>query len=57
MKTGHALLMMTAGKLLQVICKEVHRTDMVIVENTDHVHITPMTILPVIVQMETDYDV
>ena len=32
---------------LRVICREVHRPDMVILENVDFVHRTPMTILPV----------
>lgn len=32
--------------ILQVMCKEVHRPDMVILENVDFVHRTPMTILP-----------
>ena len=43
--------------LLQVICKEVHRPDMVIVENVDYIHRTPMTILPVGAQMEINCDV
>ena len=32
--------------ILKVICNEVHRSDMVILENVDFVHRTPMTILP-----------
>ena len=42
--------------LLKVICKEVHRPDMPILENVDFVHRTPMTILPVGAMMEIDCD-
>ena len=42
--------------LLKVICGEVHRPDMVILENVDFVHRTPMTILPVGAMMEIDCD-
>ena len=43
--------------LWKVICKEVRRPDMVILENVDFVHRTPMTILPVGARMEIDCDV
>ena len=42
--------------LLKVICREVHRPDMVILENVDFVHRTPMTILPVGAMTEIDCD-
>jgi Uncharacterized proteins, homologs of microcin C7 resistance protein MccF len=42
--------------LFQVICREVHRPDMAIVENVDYIHRTPMTVLPVGAQMEIDCD-
>ena len=42
--------------ILQVICKEVHRPDMVILENVDYIHRTPMTILPTGALMEIDCD-
>ncbi len=32
--------------ILKVICREVHRPDMVILENVDFIHRTPMTVLP-----------
>ena len=41
----------------KVICKEVHRPDMVILENMDCIHRTPMTILPTGAWMEIDCDV
>lgn len=40
--------------LLKVINKEVHREDMVILENVDFVHHTPMTILPMGALCEID---
>ena len=43
--------------ILKVICKEVHRPDMVILENVDFIHRTPMTILPTGALMEIDCDV
>ena len=43
--------------ILKVICKEVHRPDMVILENMDFIHRTPMTILPTGALMEIDCDV
>ena len=43
--------------ILKVICKEVHRPDLVILENVDFVHRTPMTILPSGALMEIDCDV
>ena len=43
--------------LFKVILNEVHRPDLVIVENVDYIHRTPMTVLPVGAQMEIDCDV
>ena len=43
--------------ILKVICREVRRPDMVILENMDCIHRTPMTVLPVGAQMEIDCDV
>ena len=43
--------------LFKVILKEVHRPDMVIFENVDFIHRTPMTVLPVGAQMEIDCDI
>ncbi|MBR4724171.1 MAG: LD-carboxypeptidase [Lachnospiraceae bacterium] len=43
--------------ILKVMCKEVHRPDMVILENVDYIHRTPMTILPFGALMEIDCDV
>ena len=40
--------------LFKVILKEVHRPDMVIVENFDFIHRTPMTVIPVGAKMEID---
>lgn len=40
--------------LRKVICEEVHRDDMVILENVDFVHHTPMTVLPVGALCEID---
>lgn len=40
--------------LLMVINKEVHREDMVILENVDFVHHTPMTVLPMGAMAEID---
>ncbi len=42
--------------LLKVINQEVHREDMVILENVDFVHHTPMTVLPVGALCEIDCD-
>jgi muramoyltetrapeptide carboxypeptidase LdcA involved in peptidoglycan recycling len=42
--------------LLQVIHKEVLRPDIVLLENVDYIHRTPMTILPVGAKMEIDCD-
>lgn len=42
--------------MLKVICKEVNRPDMVILENVDYIHRTPMTILPTGALMEIDCD-
>ena len=42
--------------MLKVICKEVHRPDLVIFENVDYIHRTPMTVLPVGALMEIDCD-
>ena len=42
--------------ILKVICKEVNRPDMVILENVDCIHRTPMTILPTGALMEIDCD-
>lgn len=42
--------------LLKVINEEVHRNDLVIVENVDFVHRTPMTILPTGALAEIDCD-
>ncbi len=42
--------------ILQVICKEIRRPDLVILENVDFIHRTPMTVLPVGAQMEIDCD-
>ena len=43
--------------ILKVICQEVHRPDLVILENVDFIHRTPMTILPVGALMEIDCDI
>jgi len=43
--------------ILKVICKEVNRPDMVILENVDFIHRTPMTVLPVGALMEIDCNV
>ena len=43
--------------ILKVICKEVHRPDLIILENVDFVHRTPLTILPTGALMEIDCDV
>lgn len=43
--------------LFKVILDEVHRPDLVIVENVDYIHRTPMMVLPVGAQMEIDCDV
>ena len=43
--------------ILKVICKEVNRPDMVILENVDYIHRTPMTVLPVGALMEIDCNV
>ena len=40
----------------KVICKEVNRPDLVILENVDYIHRTPMTILPTGALMEIDCD-
>lgn len=42
--------------LFRVINKEVQRPDLVILENVDYIHRTPMTVLPVGAQMEIDCD-
>ena len=42
--------------LFKVILNEVRRPDMVIVENVDFIHRTPMTVIPVGAQMEIDCD-
>ncbi|MBP5605055.1 MAG: LD-carboxypeptidase [Ruminiclostridium sp.] len=42
--------------LLKVICKEVHKPDIVILENVDFVHRTPMTVLPTGALAEIDCD-
>ena len=42
--------------ILKVICKEVNRQDMVILENVDYIHRTPMTILPTGALMDIDCD-
>ena len=42
--------------LIKVICKEVHRPDIVILENVDYIHRTPMTVLPTGALMEIDCD-
>ena len=42
--------------ILKVICKEVNRPDMVILENVDYIHRTPMTVLPVGALMEINCD-
>ena len=42
--------------MLKVICKEVKRPDLVILENVDYIHRTPMTILPTGALMEIDCD-
>jgi muramoyltetrapeptide carboxypeptidase LdcA involved in peptidoglycan recycling len=42
--------------IIKVICNEVHRPDMVILENVDYIHRTPMTILPTGAWMEIDCD-
>ena len=39
-----------------MINKEVHREDMVILENVDFIHRTPMTILPIGALAEIDCD-
>ena len=43
--------------IIKVMCKEVHRPDLVILENVDYIHRTPMTILPTGALMEIDCDV
>ena len=43
--------------MLKVICKEVRRPDLVILENVDYIHRTPMTVLPVGALMEIDCNV
>ena len=43
--------------MLKVICKEVNRPDLVILENVDYIHRTPMTILPTGALMEIDCNV
>ena len=43
--------------IIQVMGKEVNRPDMVVLENVDYIHRTPMTVLPVGAQMEIDCDV
>lgn len=43
--------------ILKVICDEVHRPDMVILENVDFIHRTPMTVIPTGALMEIDCDV
>ena len=43
--------------IIKVICKEVNRPDMVILENVDYIHRTPMTILPTGAWMEIDCDI
>ena len=42
--------------LLKVINKEVHREDMIILENVDFVHRTPMTVIPMGAKCEIDCD-
>ena len=42
--------------MLKVICKEVRRPDLVIFENVDYIHRTPMTILATGAMMEIDCD-
>ena len=42
--------------ILKVMCKEVHRPDLVILENVDYIHRTPMTVLPTGAIMEIDCD-
>ena len=42
--------------LLKVINTEIHREDMIILENVDFVHHTPMTVLPMGAQAEIDCD-
>ncbi len=42
--------------MLKVMCKEVKRPDLVIFENLDYIHRTPMTVLPVGAMMEIDCD-
>ncbi len=42
--------------MLKVMCKEVKRPDLVIFENVDYIHRTPMTVLPVGAMMEIDCD-
>ena len=42
--------------LFKVILQEVRRPDLVIVENVDYIHRTPMTVLPVGAQMVIDCD-
>ena len=42
--------------LLQVIDNEVRRKDMIILENVDFIHRTPMTVLPVGARIEVDCD-
>ena len=43
-----------AAVLQKVINEEVHREDMILFENVDFVHHTPMTVLPVGVMCEID---
>ena len=43
--------------ILKVINQEVRRPDLVILENVDFIHRTPMTILPTGALMEIDCDV
>lgn len=42
--------------ILKVINNEVHRPDLVIIENVDYIHRTPMTVLPTGALMEIDCD-
>ena len=42
--------------IIKVIYNEVHRPEMVIMENVDYIHRTPMTILPTGAWMEIDCD-
>ncbi len=45
---------LSRNNLLKVINEEVHREDMVILENVDFVHHTPMTVLPIGAMVEID---